>query len=121
MPRPRYCIQRAPPPSPAALLHEILQWGPHASIPGEGCAGLARRRPRRAHSLTPNLGRTASPIWPDLIYDRHRVARQITEAFPWDMAPRYIIRDRDRIYGVVVTRRLRAMGIRDKPTAPASP
>jgi hypothetical protein len=49
------------------------------------------------------------------------VARQITEAFPWDMAPRYMIRDRDRIYGIVVTRRLRAMGIRDKPVAPASP
>src|SRR6202167_3004822 len=49
------------------------------------------------------------------------VARQITEAFPWDGAPRYLIRDRDRIYGSVVTRRLGAMGIRDKPTAPASP
>ena len=49
------------------------------------------------------------------------VARQITEAFPWDEAPRYLIRDRDRIYGSVVTRRMRAMGIRDKPTAPASP
>ena len=49
------------------------------------------------------------------------VARQITEAFPWDGAPRYMIRDRDRIYGTVVTRRLRAMGIRDKPIAPASP
>ena len=49
------------------------------------------------------------------------IARQITEAFPWDDAPQYLIRDRDRIYGAVVTRRLRAMGIRDKPTAPASP
>jgi hypothetical protein len=49
------------------------------------------------------------------------VARQMTEAFPWDEAPRHLIRDRDRIYGSVVTRRLRAMGIRDKPTAPASP
>jgi hypothetical protein len=49
------------------------------------------------------------------------VARQITEAFPWDMAPRYMIRDRDLIYGIVVTRRLRSMGIRDRPTAPASP
>jgi transposase InsO family protein len=49
------------------------------------------------------------------------VARQITEAFPWDEAPHYLIRDRDQIYGSVVTRRLRAMGIRDKPTAPASP
>ena len=49
------------------------------------------------------------------------VARQITEAFPWDGAPRYMIRDRDRIYGTVVTRRLRAMSIRDKPIAPALP
>src|SRR6266853_6444916 len=49
------------------------------------------------------------------------VARQITEAFPWNEAPRYMIRDRDRIYGAVVTRRLRAMGIRDRPTSPASP
>jgi transposase InsO family protein len=49
------------------------------------------------------------------------IARQLTEAFPWDGAPGYMIRDRDRIYGTVVTRRLRAMGIRDKPTAPASP
>src|ERR1022692_3610836 len=49
-----------------------------------------------------------------------RRKRQITEAFPWDDAPRFMIRDRDRIYGTVVTRRLRAMGIRDKPTAPAS-
>ena len=50
-----------------------------------------------------------------------RVAHQITEAFPWDEAPHYLIRDRDRIYGSIVTRRLRSMGIRDKPTAPASP
>jgi len=48
------------------------------------------------------------------------VAQQMTEAFPWDGAPRYMIRDRDRIYGAIVTRRLRAMGIRDKPIAPAS-
>jgi transposase InsO family protein len=49
------------------------------------------------------------------------IARQMTEAFPWNEAPRYLIRDRDCIYGAVVTRRMRAMGIRDKPTAPASP
>ena len=34
------------------------------------------------------------------------------EAFPWNEAPRYMIRDRDRIYGAVVTRGLRATGIR---------
>jgi transposase InsO family protein len=49
------------------------------------------------------------------------IARQITEAFPWDEAPHYLIRDRDRLYGAIVTRRMRAMGIRDKPIAPASP
>jgi transposase InsO family protein len=49
------------------------------------------------------------------------IARQITEAFPWNEAPRYLIRDRDRVYGVAVRHRLRAMGIRDKPIAPRSP
>jgi hypothetical protein len=49
------------------------------------------------------------------------VARQITEAFPWNEAPLNMIRDRDCVFGVVVTRRQRAMGIRDKPIAPASP
>ena len=49
------------------------------------------------------------------------IAQQITEAFPWNEAPRYLIRDRDGIYGAAVTRRLRAMGIRDKPIAPGSP
>jgi len=49
------------------------------------------------------------------------IARQVTEAFPWNEAPRYLIRDQDRIYGAAVTRRLRAMGIRDKPIAPGSP
>jgi transposase InsO family protein len=49
------------------------------------------------------------------------IARQLTEAFPWNDAPQYLIRDRDHVYGVAVTRRLRAMGIRDKPTVPASP
>jgi hypothetical protein len=35
------------------------------------------------------------------------IAQQISEAFPWDEAPRYLIRDRDGAYGAVVTRRLR--------------
>ncbi len=49
-----------------------------------------------------------------------RIARQVTEAFPWNEAPRYLIRDRDCVYGAA-TRRLRAMGIRDKPIASGSP
>jgi transposase InsO family protein len=49
------------------------------------------------------------------------LARQISEAFPWDTAPRYLVRDRDRSYGEPFKRRIRAMGIRDRPTAPRSP
>jgi transposase InsO family protein len=49
------------------------------------------------------------------------IARQITEACGWEPAPRYLIRDRDRAYGEVVTRRLAAFGIRDRPISPRSP
>jgi hypothetical protein len=49
------------------------------------------------------------------------IARQLTEAFPWDEPPSYLIRDRDCIYGTIVTSRILAMGIRDKPIAPAAP
>src|SRR5512139_1528251 len=49
------------------------------------------------------------------------IAHQITEAFPWDEAPDYIIRDRDGSYGQAVTKRLAAMGILDHPTAARSP
>ena len=49
------------------------------------------------------------------------IARQLTEACGWNYAPRYLIRDRHRAYGESFTRRLRAMGIRDRPTAPRSP
>jgi len=49
------------------------------------------------------------------------IARQITEAFPWDTAPKHLIRGRDGTYGVLFRRRLGAMGIRDRPTAPRSP
>jgi hypothetical protein len=43
------------------------------------------------------------------------IAQQITEAFPWSEAPRYLIRDQDGIYGAAVARRLRAMGIATGP------
>jgi len=33
------------------------------------------------------------------------------------MPPQHLIRDQDRLYGAIITRRLRAMGIRDRPTA----
>ena len=49
------------------------------------------------------------------------LARQITEAFPWASAPTYLVRDNDRAYGLVFQRRVRAMGIRDRPISPSSP
>jgi transposase InsO family protein len=49
------------------------------------------------------------------------LARQITEAFPWATAPKYLIRDNDRAYGHVFTGRMKAMGIRDRPISPGSP
>ena len=49
------------------------------------------------------------------------IARQLTEAVGWDQAPTFIIRDLDSVYGEIFKRRLRAMGIRDRPTAARSP
>ena len=49
------------------------------------------------------------------------LARQITEAFPWDVAPAYLVRDNDRAYGRVFKAGVKAMGIRDRPISPRSP
>jgi transposase-like protein/transposase InsO family protein len=49
------------------------------------------------------------------------IANQITQACGWKQAPRYLIRDRDGAYGEVFIRRVRSMGIRDRPTSPRSP
>jgi transposase InsO family protein len=49
------------------------------------------------------------------------LARQLTEACGWDEPPRYLIRDRDGAYGAAFIRRIRAMGIRDRPVSARSP
>ena len=48
-------------------------------------------------------------------------ARQLLEAFPWDNAPRYLLRDRDRCYGDKFCETAKWMGIREVLTAPQSP
>ncbi|MDQ3172913.1 MAG: integrase core domain-containing protein [Acidobacteriota bacterium] len=48
-------------------------------------------------------------------------AQQIAEAFPWESAPRYLLRDRDAVYGESFRRRVLEMGIREVLTAPRSP
>jgi putative transposase len=49
------------------------------------------------------------------------LSRQVTEAFPWDTAPRYLLRDRDASYGSEFCNRIKAMGITKVLTAPRSP
>ena len=49
------------------------------------------------------------------------MAQQITEAFLWDSAPRYVIRNRDSVYGDLVRARIKAMGLEEVVTAPRSP
>jgi transposase InsO family protein len=49
------------------------------------------------------------------------IANQVTQAFGWEQIPRYLIRDRDGAYGEIFMRRLRSIGIRDRPTAARSP
>jgi hypothetical protein len=72
---------------------------------------LVLNRGRRQFLL---LGVTAHPTaeW---------IARQLTEACGWDGIPEDPVRDHDAVYGAIFTRRVRAMGIRDRPIAPRSP
>jgi transposase InsO family protein len=47
--------------------------------------------------------------------------RQIIEAFPWDTSPKYLLRDRDSIYGAIFRSRIKNMEIREVLIAPQSP
>src|SRR5260370_12710592 len=49
------------------------------------------------------------------------LARQVTEAFPWDTAPRFLLRDRDASYGHTFCDRVDAIAIEEFVTAPRSP
>jgi putative transposase len=48
-------------------------------------------------------------------------AQQVVEAFPWNGAPRYLLRDRDCIYGTSFQQRVHNMGIEEVLIAPQSP
>ena len=73
------------------------------------CVILAHHRRRIVH-----LNVTANPTaaW---------AAQQVVEAFPEDTAPRYLLRDRDRIYGPAFRRRVDGLGLREVLTAARSP
>lgn len=48
-------------------------------------------------------------------------AQQVVEAFPWDTSPKYLLRDRDKVYGDWFRKRVKDMGIEEVLTAPHSP
>jgi transposase InsO family protein len=74
--------------------------------------GLVILRHARRRLITVSVTTNPTANW---------IAGQVTEAFPWDEAPGHLIRDRDGAFGPAYTRRVRAMGIGDHPTAPRSP
>ena len=48
-------------------------------------------------------------------------AQQLVEAFPWAPAPKYLLRDRDAVYGSQFGKRVRSLGMKERPIAPRSP
>lgn len=48
-------------------------------------------------------------------------AQQLTEAFPYRNPPRYLLPDRDRVYGLAFQARALALGLNERPIAPGSP
>ena len=70
---------------------------------------LAHDRRRILHF---NVTDQPSARWPTL---------QILQAFPWDTAPRFLLRDRDGIYGLQSRSRVSGLGIKEVLTAPRSP
>jgi putative transposase len=70
---------------------------------------LAHARRRVVHV---NVTNTPTAEW---------TAQQLVEAFPWDTAPRYLLRDRDAIFGAVFSSRAHSLGIQEVKIAPRSP
>ena len=85
--------------------------------------------------VVPTVKNTVLYVFLVLAHDRRRVvhfnvterstakwaAQQIADAFPWDTAPKYLLRDRDRTYGQHFQKRVKNMGITEVMTAPRSP
>ena len=70
---------------------------------------LAHDRRRVVHV---NVTEAATAQW---------TAPQLGEAFPWDTAPRSLLRDRDAVYGAVFSCRVNALGIHEVTIAPRAP
>src|SRR5258707_12759977 len=75
-------------------------------------SGASPQRIKSIAILTAALCSCGVAVW---------LSRQITEAFPWDTAPLYLLRDRDASYGSYFCKRVEAMGIKQVVTASRSP
>ena len=51
----------------------------------------------------------------------HWAAQQLVEAFPEEVSVRYLLRDRDRIFGDYFQQRVRGLGLKEVLSAPRSP
>ena len=83
----------------------------------------------------PTVGFTVLFVLVVLAHDRRKVihfnvtehptapwtAQQLVEAFPWETAPKYLLRDRDSVYGQKFQRRVTSLGMEQVLTAPRSP
>ena len=115
----KYMARRRRPPSQGS-----------ENVPAKSCRRDRLYRPvRGSDDLVPGYTvastRTQPPAnyaaWRPPIRPPNGSLARSREACGWDPAPACLIRDRDRVYGEAFTRRIRAMGIRDRPTAPRSP
>ena len=84
--------------------------GSHRDLRATVC--LCRSGPRATTAAVVAVTRHPTAEW---------LAQQIVEAFPWNVAPAYLVRDNDGAYGQAFRRRIRTMGIRYRPTSPRSP
>ena len=92
----------------------------HPEIGGEQKRGARPRARVNIPSQSTSIGRRAPrarPAHPTADW----IANQLTEACGWEQIPRYLIRDQDRAYGEIFVRRVRSIGIRDRPTSFRSP
>jgi putative transposase len=67
------------------------------------------------------IGAVLSTLTSRLVRRLNGLAQQIVEAFPFDSSPKYLLRDRDRIYGLEFRKQVDAMGIQEVLSAPRSP
>jgi transposase InsO family protein len=98
--------------SASNLLHRAMLKTLYAKPSSTTCCSAPA--PRRDWRRILHFGVTAHPTaqW---------TAQQLGEAFPWETAPRYLLRDRDRIFGPDFVTQVKAMGIQPVLSAPRSP